>query len=281
MKRRELYDRLLRAVADVYPAEEARAVVLYLTGECYGFGRFELAMEPDAEVAVVAEVLDGQVDMLAAGRPVQYVVGHAYFLSLCLAVSEGVLIPRPETEELVEWIVAESAGCRGLRVLDVGTGSGAIAIALARELDGAQVSALDVKHEALSVARANAEACGVQVDMFQADALSYEPPCEAFDVVVSNPPYIPLSERAQMDRNVVDYEPASALFVPDHSPIMFYRSIALMARRGLTEGGRLYFEVHERFATDVVDMLQSEGFSDVELRMDMNSKPRMVRCRRR
>lgn len=271
---------LLGAVATLYEPREAAAVALRMAEECYGFGRFDLSMEPDRDVVIEEGLLQERLKMLAEGRPVQYIIGSAEFCSFEFEVAEGVLIPRPETEELVGWVVSDYTHCPSPRILDIGTGSGAIAVSLAKLIEGAQVKAIDVSPAALDIARRNARKNGAGVAFAEVDVFTFEPAPKSLEVVVSNPPYIPLSERRQMDKNVVAYEPETALFVPDESPIIFYERIADVAQRGLVSGGRLYFEVHETYALQVAEMLAEKGYAEVEVRQDMNLKPRMIRCRK-
>jgi release factor glutamine methyltransferase len=193
-----------------------------------------------------------------------------------LKVSEGVLIPRPETEELVEWITSEAP--KGATILDIGTGSGAIAIALSREITQSRVWAMDISHKALTIARTNGKDYAPNVTFIEGDALADFNTLldEQFDVVVSNPPYIPQSDATQMRRNVLDYEPPTALFVPDNDPLLFYRSIAHTAKEILKHGGKLYFEIYELLSSEMIDMLTNEGYSDITLRNDFRGKPRMI-----
>jgi release factor glutamine methyltransferase len=290
----EITRKNIRAVAEpLYGEREARAIA-----------RLFAERRPSPTPADMAD--------LAASRPVQYILGVADFYDLELAVGEGVLVPRPETEELVRWIItdrrqAENMGtcsqCQGAkdgnersevnygsritsapRILDIGTGSGAIALALALNLPGARVSALDISEDALRWARRNNEKYSAGVDFVQGDILQLSttprsPISTEFDIIVSNPPYIPASERAAMHDNVTKYEPAGALFVPDDDPLVFYRAIAKFARRTLVHGGALYFEIHENLSCEVAELLESEGFNEVTVREDLNSKPRMVRCK--
>lgn len=289
MTRRELIESLTSATLPVYGTREATAIARLVAEKRYGLSRADIALDPDAGI----DPGDGFAAMLAdlaAARPVQYVLGRADFDGLELAVGEGVLIPRPETEELVRWIITnyQLPITNGLReketphVLDLGTGSGAIAIALAKRLPEASVTAVDISPEALRYARLNNEKYQAGVTFRNADILDIEQFSIfnfQFSIIVSNPPYIPSSERRQMAANVVGYEPDEALFVPDHDHLLFYRRIAKFARRGLAPEGALYFEIHEKAAAEVVELLENEGFSEIELREDINLKPRMVRCR--
>ncbi len=280
MTRRELYNKVWMSVAPLYDHPEPVAVAERICADLYGFDRFGMTLMPSAEVEGFDEEAFEQVcKRLAEGCPVQYVVGHTEFCDLRFAVREGVLVPRPETEQLVR-LVAEKHPNSGVRLMDIGTGSGAIAVSLAKLIEGARVTAVDVSEDALAVASENAAANDAKVEFVRADIFAYEPTPESLDVVVSNPPYIPESERSQMARNVVGYEPSLALFVPDHSPIMFYERIADVARVALVAGGALYFEVHERYASEVAECLVCRGFVEVEVIEDFFSKPRIVSARK-
>ncbi len=269
-------DRLLDAARKVYDEREAKAVVWFLTERLFGFSRADVALEPSAEVDFVVD-LDRLSDDISAAVPVQYIVGEAEFSGLQFAVGQGVLIPRPETEELVRWVTEDAAGQAELSVLDVGTGSGAIAVSLAKSLPQVRVTAIDVSAEALEYARRNNLRHGAGVEIVQADVFDFSPD-QQFDIIVSNPPYIPDSERVTMHRNVVGHEPADALFVPDDDPLLFYRAIVRLARRNLKPDGRLYFEIHSSVAEKATDLLRAEGFTQVVVRQDINGRDRMVRA---
>ena len=280
MTRKEIIERLIAAAEPVYGAREAAAIARLVAEKRYGFSRADLAIGPHATLDPGGD-LEALLSDLAAARPVQYILGVADFDGMELAVGEGVLIPRPETEELVRWIITNyelRITSEPLKILDIGTGSGAIAIALAKRLPGSRVTAIDISPEALRYARLNNERTGAGVNFLEADILDpgLDPGAGPYDVIVSNPPYIPAAEKKQMAANVTEYDPATALFVPDDDPLIFYREIARFARRGLAPGGALWFETHERAADGVVELLKAEGFGEVELRNDINSKPRFV-----
>ena len=272
--RREIAERLTAAAEPLYGVSEARQIARMILEARTGTTLTQLVMEPDAEVRF--DDAESVAEQIAAGRPVQYVLGGAEFCGATFAVGEGVLIPRPETEELVMRVAATHPQS----VLDIGTGSGCIAVSLARLLTQAEVWAVDLSEEALAYARRNASALDAAVRFVQADALAMPDLGRRFDAVVSNPPYIPQSERASMRRNVTDYEPSMALFVSDSDPLLFYRGIARQAATMLTGDGRLWFEVHERFAGEVAGLLAGENFEEVEIFNDINDKPRIV-CGRR
>lgn len=273
--RREIIARIETPLTALYGEREARQIARIIVMELGGLCLTDLVAEPDKELGI--NELDRIIGELAAGRPLQYVLGHTEFYGLDFQVREGVLIPRPETEELVRWI-AESPAPDNPAVLDVGTGSGCIAVTLARLIPGARVTAVDISEKALSIARENARRLDAEVDFRQGDALGelFPGQREQFDLIVSNPPYIPRREKASMRVNVTGYEPAEALFVEDDDPLIFYRAIARNARRLLRPGGRLYFEIHENFADETLRMLTREGFPDTAVRRDLNDKNRMT-----
>lgn len=271
--RHTLLDRIARSLVPLYGEREARSIALLTAAELSGLPASHLLTDPCAPLEI--EGLDAVIERLAAGCPVQYVLGSAEFRGLRFAVGEGVLIPRPETEELVAWIAREERNAAAL--LDVGTGSGCIAVALSRELPATRVYAADLSERALAAAAENARRLGADIVLRRADALSdlAEVFPERFDVLVSNPPYVPESDRRTMHPNVRDYEPPEALFVPDDDPLRFYRAIARAGRRMLAPGGRLYFELYEHGTDALRQMLAGEGYRDTEIREDLNGKPRM------
>lgn len=217
---------------------------------------------------------------LLAGEPIQYVYGHTQWYGAELQVTPDVLIPRPETEGLVDLIVERWGHSPDLHVVDLCTGSGCIAVTLARVLPFARVAATDVSEAALAVARDNARRHRVAVGFVRADLLTAPPPTRAdLDIVVSNPPYIPLRDRAAMDANVVDHEPPAALFVPDDDPLLFYRAIAVHAARGLRPGGMVYVELDPAGSRGVAALLADAGLVDVELRRDFAGRMRYAIAR--
>ncbi len=276
MTRRELIENLRAAAEPVYGEQEAAAIARLVAEKRYGFSRADAALEPLANVDEGAGFGQLLAD-IAASRPVQYILGRADFYGVELEVGEGVLIPRPETEELVRWVVESEPS--GRDILDIGTGSGAIAVALAKNIAGARVTGIDVSPDALKFARRNNENTGAGVILKEADILDGGLDLGLFDVIVSNPPYIPSSQGALMAANVTQYEPQIALFAPDGDPLLFYRAIAKFALRSLRPGGSLWFEGHEETAFRVADILAGEGFRDIKVRNDINSKPRMIRCK--
>lgn len=273
---RETIQKIEGAISALYDSREATAVARQVVCRRCGYNFSQLVVHYDDEVQIPD--LESIVAELAAARPVQYVLGEAEFCDLDFTVSEGVLIPRPETEELVEWVVSRAK--RGARILDVGTGSGAIAVALAKKVEGAEVVAVDISEKALQIAAENVARHSANVTLVKADALGDMSHLGQFDIIVSNPPYIPQSDISAMHSNVVDYEPHTALFVADSDPLCFYRSIAQNGVKMLREGGCLYFEIYERFGAQMVKMLEEMGYSDSEVVKDVFGKERMVWSRR-
>ncbi len=274
--RRNTIRRIVEAIFTLYDSHEAESIARMVVMDALGVDFTHLVADYDAECEI--DDLERIVADLQRGRPVQYVLGHAEFCGLDFAVCEGVLIPRPETAELVERIVAETVA--RARILDIGTGSGAIAVALARMIPQASVTAIDISDDALVIARENAQRNGADIIFRKADALGDLRSLGQFDVIVSNPPYVPQSDRVSMQTNVRDYEPDSALFVEDGNPLVFYRSIAKNAVDMLTEGGQLWFEIYEKYGDEICRMLAEYGFRDIRQATDANDKPRMVWCRK-
>lgn len=276
MDRREYRRQAMALLTPRYGDREAESIALLVAFSIAGVRREDFVLEPSVPID---ERAMRAVEAVADGRPVQYIIGESEFCGIPLKVGESVLIPRPETEELVAWILQENV-IEQPRILDVGTGSGAIAIALGKALPEARITAVDISEAALEIACTNALINNVLIEFINADILSKTPAGE-FDIVASNPPYIPAAERAEMASHVGDHEPGEALFVPDDDPLLFYRAIGEKAQGGmLKKGGRLYFEVHENYAEQVAQLLENQRFTAIEIRDDLNEKPRMIRCRR-
>lgn len=217
------------------------------------------------------------LNQLLQDVPIQYALGETTFYGLKLKVGPGVLIPRPETEELVDIIVKENRGS-DLRVLDLCTGSGAIAIALARNLPFSEVDAIDISSEAIAIAKENASLLKVKVNIRRGDVFKIKLPREKYNIIVSNPPYVDESEKGGMEPNVLNYEPHSALFVPDDNPLIFYREIAKIALDALLPGGKLYFEINPRHASQLKSLLENFGYREVEIMRDIHGKERFAKA---
>jgi len=276
---------LAAALQALYPPDEAQALAALVTEHLLAMSPLQRRMQAATPVpADVLARLPALQARLLAHEPVQYVLGTAHFAGLELEVTPATLIPRPETEELVQLVARAHAGRPGLRLLDVGTGSGCLAIALAQALPGAQVLAVDISAEALAVAGRNAAryAPGVrceQVDILQALPAGAAP--ASLDIVVSNPPYVRESERALMRENVLAWEPAIALFVPDHDPLLFYWRLAEVARLLLRPGGSIWLEINEALGPETAALFTGEDFEQVAVLSDFLGRPRFVRAVRR
>lgn len=218
------------------------------------------------------------VERLKKNEPLQYILGESEFYGLNFEVNPATLIPRPETEELVDWIIADQQDL-SQHILDIGTGTGCIAISLAKNIPNSIVTAFDVSLEALETANKNASLNQVKVDFKKYDILQKENHFNGvFDIIVSNPPYVCEKEKTEMKDNVLKYEPHLALFVPDNDPLLFYRSIAYFARTHLTENGSLYFEINRAFGKETCDMLAELGFSSIQLKKDLSGNDRMIKA---
>lgn len=282
MTRKEIFNLTLNAAHCCYDGREAMAVAERYCSDLYGFGRFDVAMDGEAHPEGFDEPrFRADLERLRGGEPVQYVVGHTDFLGRRFVVRPGVLIPRPETEELVAKVLEECCLGPKVHILDIGTGSGAIAVSLAAECAGACVDALELSPVAAAVAEENARLNGVDVRVLRCDVFDFAITSEAYDVVISNPPYIPIEECEQMDVNVREFEPHEALFVPNHTPLIFYERIAEVAQRGLVQGGWLCLEIHSPLAEATAAMLRERSFVALTIHADLNSKPRMILCQKR
>jgi release factor glutamine methyltransferase len=264
----------------MYPLPECKSMARLYFETKLGFKASDFLLRSDYLLTDnEQDDFDKALDRLSQGEPIQYVLGKAWFMDLLFDVAPGVLIPRPETEELVHWVTSDMTNPKG-RLLDIGTGSGCIAVSLANLLPETAVSAWDVSEAALAIASANAlrNNCSVRFDLV--DVLAHRPKMDdlRFDAIVSNPPYVTESEKGAMHTNVLAFEPHLALFVDDADPLLFYRTIAKLGPSMLERNGCLYFEINEHFGPQTVEMLASVGYVDIELRDDINGKHRMVKA---
>ena len=272
---------LREQLAAIYDPEETRAISRWVIEHVMGYTPAQQILAKDTPIdPQQREAVRVIVRRLKQHEPIQYIVGECTFHGLTFSVNPSVLIPRPETGELVERIVQRHGAAPSLRVLDIGTGSGCIAITLSRQLLRPQVMALDLSAEAIRTAQANAERNGAEVRFVCADL--FDPHLTLpgpFDLIVSNPPYVCDSEKCDMAPHVLDYEPHTALFVPDGDPLLFYRSIARRAHEWLTPSGWLYFEINAALSTETAALLVAEGYSDVRISRDMEGKNRFAEGR--
>lgn len=270
---KEILQRIEDALGGRYAAAELESIKKALCLELLGISA--VSFYTKEKLSVDTEKLDKALARLAKGEPLQYVIGSTPFCGLTIRVDGRVLIPRPETAELVDWVAGDAA--TGGSLLDVGTGSGCIAISLAHRLPGWKVQGWDISDGALEVARENSRLNGTDVEFRKVDILKAEPDCR-LDVIVSNPPYVMESEKTQMEDTVLDYEPHTALFVPDNDPLLFYRAIAEFGKKNLVAGGRLFFEINPLEASALKEMLEKTGYHNVELRSDIFGKLRMIKA---
>ena len=271
------YQQLITILRESYDAGEAQAIARLLADKLFHLSFADILCGSDIDIS------DETLNDLKQGRPIQYILGTETFFGREFEVGEGVLIPRPETEELCQWIIENTKHLTlntKSSYLDIGTGSGAIAITLAAELPSAKVSAIDISEKALAYARRNAERNKVCVKFIQQDILSTPLPYgeDGWGLIVSNPPYIMNKERIAMSAHVLDYEPGLALFVPDNDPLLFYRAIADYALHHLTPGGMLFYEINPLCVKEMKEMLTEKGFANIEIREDQYGKQRMMKA---
>ena len=267
----------------IYGSEEANAMIMILLEHYFGIDRVKIAMNPELRLSESELLtLHFAVKELLKSKPIQYIIGETEFCGMRFEVNENVLIPRPETEEMATMITRDSRLSREskISILDIGTGSGCIAISLAKLLKNSVVTAVDVSEKALKVAKKNAESNGVNVNFIKDDILNPQNPeliDNQFDIIVSNPPYVCESEKNEMRANVLDYEPSTALFVSDNDPLIFYRKILEFAQKTLKPDGEVWFEINEKLGTEMKNLCIEKGFNNVEILKDFMGKDRFVR----
>lgn len=260
-----------------YPAGEVAAFTRIIATEILGIPQMTFFLKENVELIHEQEAtLEDAIKRLQKYEPIQYIQGYSDFCGLRFKVTPATLIPRPETSELVEWVASEATGNE--RILDIGTGSGCIAVSLANKMPQSKVTAWDISNEALAVATENSRSNGTEVLFEQVDIIAYQPEENLFDIIVSNPPYIKENEKSAMHSNVLDWEPHTALFVPDSDPLLFYRTIAKKGLTLLKPGGTLYFEINRAHGAETADMLADYGYNNIELRKDFADNDRMIKA---
>lgn len=277
------YRELWKQLTPLYDEAEAKAVVRTVLEVRYGLTLTDILCGKVNDLSAEdGRSLEKIMQRLLQAEPVQYVLGEAEFAGRWFKVAPGVLIPRPETEELCAWIVSEHTSADGepTTILDIGTGSGCLAVTLSLDIPDAAVSAWDISQDALRIAKENAKAWKVPVSFALQDALAAPIDSMKWDIIVSNPPYICPSEAAEMAQNVLKYEPSTALFVPQSDPLLFYKAIASYAIEALKPGGKLYVEINPLYRNELEKMLKNVGFIDIEIRKDAFGKDRMARATR-
>jgi len=268
-------------LAEVYPFPEIRGFIRIILEKVCGLSYTEQVLHKDRELPEAdKKLIEATVSRLKKNEPIQYIFGETEFRDLRLKVNPSVLIPRPETEELIDFILGMEVGADA-KIIDIGTGSGCIALALKSVLPEAKVYGLDVSEKALGVATENAELNSLDVAFLQRDILKWEADVwEQYDVIVSNPPYVRNSEKPMMEKNVLEYEPTTALFVTDDDPLLFYRRISEFAQKFLHKNGWLFFEINEYLGNEMVDLLKHLSFSEIQMHKDINGRNRMLACRK-
>lgn len=267
----------IEKLTPLYDLLETESFFYIILEDLHQMKRIDLALDPgfsfsDEEL----EKWNSIAEKLQKEIPIQYILGKAHFYGLEFEVNENTLIPRPETEELVEWIVKKNEFKGKIKILDIGTGSGCIAISLAKNLQDATVFAIDVSEKALETAKRNAVKNEADVAFLLKNILETEDLGQNFDIIVSNPPYVRNLEKEEIKKNVLDYEPHLALFVEDDDALIFYRKIAELGQKNLVQNGQLYFEINQYLGTEMMDLLQAKNFKDIELRKDIYDNDRMI-----
>ncbi|HEX8577766.1 MAG TPA: peptide chain release factor N(5)-glutamine methyltransferase [Flavobacterium sp.] len=282
MKIKTYRDQFITRFSGIYDADEAESFFYLILESKHQLKRVDLALYPDLSFSdAEIEVWDAIASQLENEIPIQYILGETSFYGLPFVVNSNVLIPRPETEELVEWILSDNFNTsllKNLSVLDIGTGSGCIAIALAKHLPGARVFAVDVSEEALTTAKRNAEINEVAITFLHLNILETENLNRQFDIIVSNPPYVRNLEKGSIKNNVLQHEPHLALFVEDDDALLFYRKIIALAKTNLNPNGELYFEINQYLGKKMVDLMENSGWGKVALRKDIYGNDRMIRA---
>jgi release factor glutamine methyltransferase len=281
MKIKEYRTQFIDALTPIYDAGEAESFFYLILEEKKQLKRIDLALHPDLafseeEIAVWNSILE----QLQQEIPIQYLLGKTSFYGLDFEVNENVLIPRPETEELVEWVLSNNLiiqKSKNLKILDIGTGSGCIAISLAKNIPNAQVFAIDISEKALATAQKNAKINTVNVTFINQNILETEDLQQQFDIIVSNPPYVRNLEKEEIKKNVLDNEPHLALFVEDNDALIFYKKIAELAQKNLVPNGQLYFEINQYLGKEMVELLEKMNFAAIELRKDIYGNDRMMK----
>ncbi|WP_203256985.1 peptide chain release factor N(5)-glutamine methyltransferase [Hyunsoonleella ulvae] len=282
MKLKDIRNTFHKALGQFYPREEINTFFYLLTEKFYGLKRIDLAMHPNKKIQHESLILEA-LELLKTEKPIQYILKEAEFFGLKFKVDENVLIPRPETEALVQWIINTVDEGREINILDIGTGSGCIAISLKKTLPKANVYAIDVSESALEVAKGNALNNKVTLQFMKCDILD-EKAWEhcfkdlKFDVIVSNPPYVRVLEKQLMQPNVLEYEPHLALFVEDDNALLFYEAISKFAKQALHQDGCLFFEINEYLGEETVGLLEEFYFKNIILKQDIFGKDRMIKA---
>lgn len=282
MKIKEYKGHFIKALLPFYDEMEAESFFYLLLENKHQLKRIDLALDVDS-VFSESEILNWNaiLEKLKIQIPIQYIIGTTHFYGLEFIVDENVLIPRPETEELVDWIVklnSKLSKKKNLKILDIGTGSGCIAVSFAKNIPNSEVFAIDVSEKVLAIAKKNAILNKVPVTFLHKNILETKNLSRKFDIIVSNPPYVRNLEKAEIKPNVLDNEPHLALFVPDNDPLIFYKKIAELAAANLNPNGQLFFEINQYLGKETQELLECIGLKNIELRKDIYGNDRMIAC---
>lgn len=270
-------------LANLYDVKEIDSLCMIAIAEITGTSSAKIKAFPELELPQEhLNAINNILTELKTGKPIQYILGHEEFYGLTFKVNPSVLIPRPETEELVDWVISSIGNVQssGGSILDIGTGSGCIAISLKKNLPQFDVSAIDISTGALDTAMENAQLNDVNVNFIQADILNFQFEIEhpKFEIIISNPPYVTLDDKKKMHQNVTNFEPHTALFVPENDPLVFYKAISYFASKNLEPGGLLFFEINESYGKETIELLKHKSFKTIELKKDMSGRDRMIKA---
>lgn len=277
-------EQLFSKLSTIYPKTEIESFFFMLMDEFLNLKRIDITIQPDFEIPYdIFPLLKDALERLKNEEPIQYIIGNTEFYGYPFLVDESTLIPRPETEELVEWILTEIGSekfknNKPLHILDIGTGTGCIPISLAKNSTNATISAIDISSDALKTAKKNADLNSVTINFIEADILQTATLHQNFDIIISNPPYVRELEKAEIKNNVLQNEPHLALFVSDDNPLIFYDKIADLTKIHLNQNGLLFFEINQYLGKETVQMLSEKGFKNIELRKDFSGNDRMIKA---
>lgn len=263
----------------IYPITEIDSFIYIIFENLLNYSRTQLIIDQERIIeSKILEKINSIVSELKTCKPIQYIIGKTEFYNLLFFANAGVLIPRPETEELVQWVISENKNSF-YKILDIGSGSGCISVSLAKNMPGSVVYATDISKDALELTRKNSKLNHVELQILQFDILKNTNSLnEKFDIIISNPPYVTEAEKEKMHRNVLEFEPHLALFVPDTDPLLFYRHIADFALTHLNKNGKIYLEINEQFGKDISKLLEEKKFREICIKKDLNGKDRMIKC---
>ena len=279
MTLKEYKEKFYKRLSAIYPKEELSSFFKILIDVYLGLKPIDYTLNPELKIKLKKlDLLLAARERLATHEPLQYILGETEFYGLRFTLTPDVLIPRPETEELVDWIIKDAASIHNPSIIDIGTGSGCIGVSLAAKISGADVDALDVSQQAIKTATKNARLNDVSLRLIERDILEQVELDKKYHIIVSNPPYVRNLEKTEILPNVLKFEPHLALFVANDDPLIFYRKITELARKSLKPEGNLYFEINEYLADEMLELLKNFNFKEIELRKDFAGKPRMIKA---